>query len=56
VVPLAVSISAIIAAIAAQYTIERRPLWHTWLASLGVIGGFVAIIAVFIWVGRQLPN
>lgn len=56
VVPLALSLSALIAALAAQHGTEGRPAWHTWLASLLLIGGFAATIAAFVWVGRQLPS
>lgn len=55
-VALAVSLSALIGAIAAQHAIERRPLWRTWLASLGLIAGFAVTIAAFVWVGRHLPS
>ncbi len=55
-VPLAVSLSALIAAVAAPHTIERRPAWRTWLTSLGLIAGFAATIAAFVWVGRHLPS
>lgn len=56
VVPLAVALSAIISAIAAEHAAECRPPWHTWLVSLLIITGFAAFIAAFIWVGRQLPS
>jgi hypothetical protein len=55
VVSLAIALSGLIAALAAQHTAERRPAWHTWLDSLGLIVGFGVIIAAFVWVGRGLP-
>jgi Na+-translocating ferredoxin:NAD+ oxidoreductase RnfE subunit len=56
VVPLAVTLCVIIGAIAAEHAQERRPAWHTWLASLSIVAGVVATIAIFVAVGRQLPN
>jgi hypothetical protein len=56
VVPLAVTLCVIIGAMAVEHAQERRPAWHTWLTSLGIIAGVVATIAVFVVVGRQLPR
>jgi hypothetical protein len=53
---LAVMMSAAIAGIAAEHASQGRPAWHTWLASLGLIGCVAGIISAFILVGRQLPS
>lgn len=56
VLALGAVLCVIIGAVAAEDAALRRPPWHTWLVSGGLVGGVVAIVVAFVWIGRLLPG